>query len=112
MTEQSPGDHPGSPLDESGGGSAGPATAGLLRIGTTVGAAIGDRRVLEPLEGTIMLVAGAVLLGLALLIALFPRAFAYAVAATIVWPALALLYRGMRLRRQAEHEKDSLDSRR
>jgi cardiolipin synthase len=102
----------------SGGGSAGRATAGLLRIGNTVGAAMGDHRVLEPLEGRIMLVAGGILLGLAFLIALFPRAFAYAAAATIVWLALALLYRGVRLRyrgvrlrRQGEHEKNSLDGR-
>lgn len=89
-----------------GTGSAGRATAGLLRIGNTVGAAITDHRVLESVEANIMLVAATVLVGLAVVIALFPRALAYPVAGFSAWVALALLYRGTRLRRRRRREHD------
>jgi cardiolipin synthase A/B len=58
--------------DRSGTGSAGRATAGVLRIGNSVGAAMSDRRVLEPVEARIMTTA-------------FPRLLAYPLIAIIVW---------------------------
>jgi cardiolipin synthase len=83
-----------------GTGSAGRATAGVLRIGHTVGAAISNHRALGPAEWKILLVASATLIALTVLIALFPRVFAYPIAALTAWVALALLYRAVNLRHQ------------
>jgi len=94
------------------GGSAGRAAAGLLRISNTVGAAISDHRVLEPVEGRIMIVAALALLTLAALLALFPRLFAYPLAALTVWLALALLYRGCQLYRGGPQEGETPGGRR
>jgi cardiolipin synthase len=86
------------------GGSGGRAAAGLLRIGSTVGAAIADRRVLEPVEARIMIAAAVLLLVVGALVALFPRLAAYPMAAVAAWIAGALLYRGYGLRRRARAE--------
>jgi cardiolipin synthase len=80
-------------------GSAGRAAAGLLRISNTVGAAVTNRRVLEPVEARIMVAAGLVLLLVSALVALFPRVAAYPIAAVTAWMAGALLYRSWRARR-------------
>jgi cardiolipin synthase len=88
------------PVMTSGGGSAGRAAAGAIRIGNAVGAAVTNRRVLEPVESRIMLTVGAALLALAILFAKFPRALAYPVIAVFVWIAVALLYKGYKLRRR------------
>ena len=82
------------------GGSAGRATAGLLRIGNTVGAAVTNRRKLEPVETRIMLAVAIVLLIVGALAAIFPRLVAYPIAAVVTWIAGALVYRSYRLRRQ------------
>src|SRR5262249_14008736 len=60
-----------------GGGSAGRTAAGLLRISNTVGAAVTNRRVLEPVEARIMLTTGIVLLGFGILLASYPQVLAY-----------------------------------
>ena len=82
------------------GGSAGRATAGLLRIGNTVGAAVTNRRNLEPVETRIMLAVAIVLLIVGALAAIFPRLVAYPIAAVVTWIAGALVYRSYRLRRR------------
>ena len=46
----------------SGGGSAGRAAAGTIRIGNAIGAAFTGRRTLEPVEARLMLLAGGLLL--------------------------------------------------
>jgi cardiolipin synthase len=81
----------------SGGGSSGRAMAGAVRIGNAVTAAITNRRVLEPVESHIAMIAGALLLGLGVLAVIFPRGFSYPLAVVIVWIAIALLYRGFSL---------------
>ena len=81
-------------------GSAGRAAAGLLRISNTIGAAVTDRRVLEPVEARIMLTVAVVLLAIGALVVLFPRVLAYPVAVVTVWLAVSLLYRGYRLHRR------------
>jgi cardiolipin synthase len=88
------------PVMTSGGGSGGRAAAGAIRIGNAVGAAFTNRRVLEPVESRIMLTAGAALLALAILFAKFPRSLAYPVVVICVWIAVALLYKGYKLRRR------------
>ncbi len=87
------------PMMTSGGGSAGRAAAGALRIGHAVGAAFTNRRVLEPVEARIMLTAGTLLFVLAILFAIFPRLLAYPLSLILIWIAIALLYRGYRLHR-------------
>jgi cardiolipin synthase len=84
----------------SGRASVGRAAAGAARVGSTVGAAIVNRRVLEPDEGRLTLVAGAVSLVLAVLFACFPPAVAWPLAVLLGWSALALLVRGYRLMRR------------
>ncbi len=89
-----------------GGGSSGRMVAGAVRIGNTVGAAISNRRILEPVEAHIALIAGAALFGLAALAVTFPRGFSYPIAAIVAWLAAALLYRGVRLRRRRSVARD------
>jgi cardiolipin synthase len=89
----------GRPTVTSGGGSAGRAAAGAIRVGNAIGAAFTNRRVLEPVESRIMLMTGALLLSSAILFAYFPRALVYPVVVIFVWIALTLLYRGFKLHR-------------
>ena len=96
---------PGSPprrqsAATSGGGSGGRAVAGAIRIGSTVSAAVTNRRILEPIEAHIALVAGAGLAGLAVLAVTYPRGFAYPFAIVAAWVAAALLFRGCALLRE------------
>ena len=79
------------------GGSTGRAAAGAVRIANVVGAAFSRRRVLEAVEGRIAVVAGALLLALAILFALFPRVIAYPLVALLIWIGIALLVHGYRL---------------
>jgi len=99
------------PILTSGGGSGGRAAAGAIRIGNAIGAAFTSRRVLEPVEARIMVTTGALLLALAALFASFPRALVYPLAVVFVWVAIALLYRGYKLRRQGKREKAGLEGR-
>jgi cardiolipin synthase len=87
-----------------GTGSSTRVVAGAARIGNTVTAAIANRRLLEPVEAHIALVAGGVLLALALLAFAFPAALAYPLAAIAAWVAAALLARGVELRAQRRRE--------
>src|SRR4026207_726888 len=80
---------PPRPAEPGGGGGRG--AAGLLRIGNTVGAAITNRRVLEPVEARIMIVAALVLLAVGVVVALFPTVLAYPLAAGAKWGGGAVL---------------------
>jgi cardiolipin synthase A/B len=80
-------------------GSANRATAGALRMGRAMGAALTDQRVLGPVEARLTSATGLVLCVLAALFALFPRVLAYPVAALAAWGGFALLVRGAELRR-------------
>jgi cardiolipin synthase len=91
-----------------GGGSVVRAAAGAIRIGNTVGAAFTGRRVLEPVEARLMTTVGALLLLLAVLFAVFPRAFAYPLLIVLVWLGLALLYRSCKLYRQGKRKRDAV----
>lgn len=94
---------PGAPLQSrpamtSGGGSGGRAAAGAIRLGNAVGAAFTNRRVLEPVEARLMLMAGLLLFGLAVLWWFFPRGFAYPFLVILLWISLSLLYRAYKLK--------------
>lgn len=82
-------------------GSASRAAAGALRIGNMLGAALTDRRVIEPVETRLVAWTGFGLLALAALFAWFPRVLAYPTAVLFAWLALALLWRSCRRRSAA-----------
>jgi cardiolipin synthase len=99
------------PVMTSGGGSAGRAAAGAVRIGNAVGAAFTGRRVLEPVEARLMTRAGALLLILAALFALFPRVLVFPLFMIFVWLGVALLYRSYKLLREGKRESGALRER-
>lgn len=88
------------PRTSSGGGSAGRAATGAVRIGSTIGAAFTSRRVLESVEARITTVFGLLLLGLAILFVFFPKVLVYPAIAVLAWIAFALLYKGWELHRR------------
>lgn len=92
------------------GGSAGRATAGAVRIGHAIGAALTDRRVLGPVEASLATAAGLLLFALSVLVAVFPRVLAYPAAALGAWGGLALCWRGVRLRRLRKRRDSSTDT--
>ncbi len=80
-------------------GSTSRLTAGAVRIGHAIGAALTDHRVLGPVEARLTTVTGLVLCALSVVVAVFPRALAYPLAALGAWGGLALLWNGVKLRR-------------
>ena len=94
------------PLMSSRGSSGGRAVAGAFRIGSTVSAAVTNRRVLEPIEAHIALLAGTALVGLVALALVYPRGFSYPIAVLAAWPAVALVVRGLKLLIQRRGERD------
>lgn len=81
-------------------GSAGRAAAGALRIGNVLGAALTNRRVIEPIETRLLLWTGLLLFVFATLFVVFPRVLAYPTGVLFAWGGIALLYRSYRLRRR------------
>ena len=98
---RSPGE-PSRPFARStgGGGSAGRAAAGAVRISNAIGAAFTNRRELGPVEARLMIIVGALLLGLALLFGYFPRVLAGPIVVIFVWIAVALFYKAFKLYRE------------
>jgi cardiolipin synthase len=78
-------------------GSGGRIVAGAFRVGNTMAAAITNKRVLEPVEAHMALVAGALLSALAAIAFRFPKVVAYPAGAVGVWFAIALGWRGWTL---------------
>ena len=101
----------------SGGGAGGRAAAGAIRIGHAVGAAFTNRRVLEAVEGRLMMLVGLLLLSLAVIGWFFPRGFAYPLVFFLAWTSLSLVYRGFKLWSEGQrpkaldHERPSPDAR-
>lgn len=87
------------PVLTRGGGSTGRAAAGAVRIANVVTAAFTNRRVLEPIEARITVLAGVALLTVAILFAFFPRLLVYPLVLILTWIAGTLLYRGYKLHR-------------
>jgi cardiolipin synthase len=83
-----------------GRGSASRATAGAIRIGNVLGAALTNRRVLQPLEAKFVIIAGFALLLLGAVGAYFPKVVAYPFVALAAWLGFAALYRGLKLLRK------------
>lgn len=78
------------------------ATASAIRLGNTVGAALGGYRVLGPAEATLLLVAGTALLALAALAIAFPWVVLAPVVALLFWLGLALVFDAVRVRRMGD----------
>jgi cardiolipin synthase len=81
-------------------GSATRAAAGALRIGNVLGAALTNRRVLEPVETRLVSLTGFGLFVLAIVFVVFPRALAYPAGVILAWLGMALVFHGVRLRRK------------
>ena len=95
------------PVMTSGGGSAGRAAAGAVRIGKAVGAAFTNRRILDPIEARLMTSVGAFFLILAALFALFPRVLGYLLLIIFAWLGGTLLYRSYKLHREGQRKRDA-----
>ncbi len=90
-----------------GSASTSAVTAGAVRIGNAVGAALTNRRILGPIEARLMTLVGLALCALSVLVTIFPRALAYPVAAVGLWGGLALLWKGIKLRQSARQSAAS-----
>ena len=82
-----------------GRGSVGRVAAGAIGVGSTVGAAIANRRSLGPAEARLLGVIGLCLLLVSVVSVLWPRLVVVPVAIAGAWIALALLLQAWRLRR-------------
>jgi cardiolipin synthase A/B len=85
-------------------GSVGRVSAGAIRIGNTVGAAITNRRVLGPAEAQITFAAGLALACLALLAVLFPRWVTVPFAVASGWLGIAMFVKSWKLHRTQKKE--------
>ena len=79
-------------------GSPGRLAVSAVGLGSTVTAAITNRRALDPAEATVMLAAGALLLALAALALAVPHLVTIPLAIVATWIAITLLIRAARLR--------------
>ena len=70
-----------------------------MRIGNAVGAVLTNSRMLGPVQARLTTVVGLVLCALAVLVAIFPRVLAFPAAAVGLWGGIALLGKGVQLRR-------------
>jgi cardiolipin synthase len=86
-------------------GSATRAAAGVIGVGSTVGAAITNRRVLGPAEARIMFMAAGLLLLLSVVAVKWPRGLTFPLAFIGTWVALALFIRAWKLRKGAAAEE-------
>jgi cardiolipin synthase A/B len=89
------------------GRTGGRVTAGAVRLGYAIGAALTDRRVLGPVEARLAAVAGLLLCSLGVLMALFPRALAYPVSVLVAWAGVSLVWKGIKLRRMRKRRIQS-----
>ena len=85
-------------------GSASRAAAGALRIGNTVSAAMGNRRVHGPAEAGIMVLVAVVLLVVITLGILWPLSVVLPLSVLGLWIAISLLMRAYFLQRHGHHE--------
>ena len=96
----------------SGRGSTGRAAAGAVRLGNAVGAAMINRRALQPVETRMLIPAALLLFALSALLARFPLLLIYPLLFILVWLATALLYKGFRAYRAARRARSGQTSER
>jgi cardiolipin synthase len=83
----------------SGHGSAVRGAVGTLRMATTLGAALRNRRVLSDTETRPLLGGALLLLVVATIAALWPRALAWPLGALAIWIAISLIARWLRMQK-------------
>lgn len=88
-----------------GRGSAGRVAAGAVTIGSAVGAAITNHRLLGPAEAKVMASAGLLLIPLTVVALLWPFWITVPLAILGGWTSLALLIRAYKLRREGKVEQ-------
>ena len=86
-----------------GHGSAGRSAVGAMRMATTLGAALGNRRVLSDTETRPLLGGALLLLAIAAVAALWPWALAWPLGALAAWIGVSLAARWLRMRRHRQH---------
>jgi len=86
----------------SAAGSARRATAGAIGIGSTLGAAISNRRTLGPAEAKVLGWTGALLLALVAVIAVWPGVLVWPAIVVGGWSALATIARAVKIGRGSE----------
>jgi cardiolipin synthase len=80
-------------------GSAGRAAAGAFSVGSALGAALTDRRILGPAEAGLLFLMAAVAAVIGVVGALWPRVLAWPVAFVALWSGTAWIVKGISLRR-------------
>jgi cardiolipin synthase len=96
-------------------GSAGRAAAGAVSVGSALGAALTDRRILGPAEAGLLFLMAAVACAIGIVGALAPRFLAWPLAVIALWSGLAWFAKGISLRRgrksgpRVERLQDALD---
>ena len=80
-------------------GSAGRAAAGAFSVGSALGAALTDRRILGPAEAGLLFLMAAVSITIGVLAALWPRVLAWPVAFVAMWSGIAWAVKGVSLRK-------------
>jgi cardiolipin synthase A/B len=86
-------------------GSVSRAAAGAMGIGSAVGAAITNRRLLGPAEARVMVVAAVALLLLSIVAVKWPRVVTFPLAFFGTWTGIALLVRSYKLKRGAGEKR-------
>jgi cardiolipin synthase len=83
-------------------------------VGSALGAALTDRRILGPAEAGLLFLMAGVAIGVGILAAIWPRALAWPVAFIAMWSGIAWVVKGISLRRrkpagpQVEQLEDAL----
>jgi cardiolipin synthase len=80
-------------------GSAGRAAAGAFSVGSALGAALTDRRILGPAEAGLLFLMAAIAGVIGVVGALLPRVLAWPVAVIALWSGIAWALKGIALRR-------------
>lgn len=81
-----------------GHGSVSRSAVGAMRMATTLGAALGNTRLLSDSETRQLLGGALLLLGVALVVALWPRVLAWPLAVLVAWIGISLVARWVRMR--------------
>ncbi len=93
-------------------GSAGRAAAGAASVGSALGAALTNRRMLGPPESGLLIFMALLTLGLAVVAVLFPRVVAWPLGVVGAWLGLAWAWKGYGLWRQARGRDRSVSAER
>jgi cardiolipin synthase len=80
--------------------SAGRAAAGAVSVGSTLGAALTNRRTLGPTEGGLLTAVAVAMVGIAIVAALFPRVLAWPIALLAGWLGITWAWKGWKLLRR------------